>query len=179
MTLVTIELNKQTHKEIAGSNPVVSISSRTLSSYLFFFFISAPCEYLFFLHYNPQTPSCIRTPPPWVRHTPWSHHLLSPQVHSKHNHQMSTPRYKHSGTHTSSFFFYHPMYPEWYTPHGSTIYVPIYGTLSGTHIVPFLYHLYRHVVSDSSNGLWWEHLLGQHTHTVSADVPHPQVPLRI
>ena len=59
----------------------------------------------FFLHYNPQTPSYIRTPPPWVRHTPWSRPLLSPQVHSKRNQQMSTPRYKHSGTPTSSFFF--------------------------------------------------------------------------
>lgn len=34
-----------------------------------------------------------------------SHPLLAPQVHSKRNHQMSTPWYKHSGTPTSSFFF--------------------------------------------------------------------------
>ena len=97
----------------------------------------------------------------------------------KRNHQVSTLWYKLSGTPTSSFFFNHLMYHEWYTPHGSTIYVPTSGTLSGTHSVPYRVPHTRHTVSDSPNGSLWEHLLGHYTQPVSADVPHPQVPLRI
>ena len=72
------------------------------------------------------------------------------------------------------------MYHEWDNPHGSPLYVPIYGTpqhepLSSETDVPPT----RHYMSDSTNGLWWEHLLGHNTQPVSDDVPHPQVPLRI
>ena len=90
----------------------------------------------------------------------------------KRNHQMSTPWYKHSGTPTSSFFF-----TTQCTLSGTTHTVRPYMYPSMVHPIrtnhfQTLYHLYRHIVSDSSYGLWWEHLLGQHTHTVSADVPH-------
>ena len=71
------------------------------------------------------------------------------------------------------------MYPEWYTPHSSTIYVPTSGTPYTNEPLPNAVPHTRHSVSDSPNGLWWEHLLGHNTQPVSDDVPHPQVPLRI
>lgn len=57
MTLVAIELNKQTHKEVAGSNPVVSISSKTFLPP----FSKNKCsyEYLFFLQPTSRTPRFV------------------------------------------------------------------------------------------------------------------------